>query len=283
MKLNTWNENKMAQAVDMFHTMHQPTWTVEKKSIHQCVEIWGVPYSTLCLRIKVIVSGTKYASGGIGKPHIFNRGPEEELESVLKETAAIGFLLDASETRNIAYDYAEEHGIKGFNRKSGHTGKHWLKYFMKRHKDLHHKQEDLLSIYRAQSMTPEVVTPYFDVLLKTYNVLGMSQSFRVWNVDETGVMSIPKPKKVIGEVGKPARSLVPSERGELSTIITLVNVYGDFMPPFVIHKGQRVQKNWLKGKPDSWVVCASTNAYINKKSSSRSERDSSGSCTPKGT
>ncbi len=135
---------------------------------------------------------------------------------------------------------------------------------MKQHKNLSHKQEDLLSVYRVQSATPEVVNAYFEVLLKTYNDLGVSQSYRVWNVDETGVMTIPKTKKVIGEVGKPARSLVPSERGELSTVITLVNAASDVIPPFVIHKGLCVQKNWLRGKPEGWVVHASTNAYINK-------------------
>ncbi len=103
----------------------------------------------LWLRIKGIVKGSKHASGGSGKPRIFNQKQEDELEVVLKQTASIGLPLDGPETRNITFDYAEEHGIKGFNRKSGHAGKHWLWYFMKRHKELSHKQEDLLSIYRA--------------------------------------------------------------------------------------------------------------------------------------
>ena len=64
-------------------------------------------------------------------------------------------------------------------------------------------------------------------------------------MDETGIMSVPKAKKVIGEVRKPAKSLVPSERGELTTVIAVVNACGDVIPPFIIHKGLRVQKNWL--------------------------------------
>ena len=66
----------------------------------------------------------KHASSGAGKPQIFNKNQKEELQFVLKKTASIGFPLDGCETRNIAYDYAEEHGIRGFNKKSGCAGKH---------------------------------------------------------------------------------------------------------------------------------------------------------------
>ncbi len=67
-KLNQWNEHKMAQAVQMYHTTNKPTWIGEKKSIHQCTSIWDVPYSTLHLRIKGVITGMKHTSGGAGKP-----------------------------------------------------------------------------------------------------------------------------------------------------------------------------------------------------------------------
>ena len=87
---------------------------------------------------------------------------------------------------------------------------------------------------------------------------------QIWSGDETGVQSIPKEDKFLGEVKKPLVNQVPADQGETSTVLTFVNTVGRVCPPMVIHKGQRVQREWATNMPISVRLAATTKGYITK-------------------
>lgn len=59
-------------------------------------------------------------------------------------------------------------------------------------------------------------------------------------------------------------SLTALEKGETSTVLAIMNAFGDIPPPMVIHKGKNVGKHWKDGAPFGLVLCASENGWINR-------------------
>ena len=75
---------------------------------------------------------------------------------------------------------------------------------------------------------------------------------------------MPKEEEFVGVVGEKANSQVPTECGEISTVLTFTNTAGNILPSLIIHKGRRVDKTWLDGTPKDVMVKASPKGYINK-------------------
>jgi ABC-type histidine transport system ATPase subunit len=87
---------------------------------------------------------------------------------------------------------------------------------------------------------------------------------RIWNMDESGIQDVPRKRSVVGPRSGKAVSIVPSEKGETSTVLCCVNAAGETTNTCVIFKGVRIQTRWLEGKPDDVDVKASPKGYINK-------------------
>ena len=68
----------------------------------------------------------------------------------------------------------------------------------------------------------------------------------------------------VGLVGEKTNSQVPTEHGEISTVLTFINAAGNILPPLIIHEGRRVNGTWLDGIPKDVMVKASPKGYINK-------------------
>ncbi len=82
---------------------------------------------------------------------------------------------------------------------------------------------------------------------------------------ETGVVDVPKVKKVLGRSGFRTQFVVPKEKGTTTTIIVMVNAVGMKVPPMVIHKGARVKEEWLANKRPETKVRASDSGWVNTK------------------
>ena len=78
------------------------------------------------------------------------------------------------------------------------------------------------------------------------------------------MQNIPKEDKFLGEVKKPLYNQVPANQGETSTVLTFVNAVGRVCPPMVIHKGQRVQRDWATNMPISCKLAATSKGYMTK-------------------
>ena len=87
---------------------------------------------------------------------------------------------------------------------------------------------------------------------------------QIWSGDETGVQNIPKEDKFLGEVKKLLVNQAPADQGETNTVLTFVNAVGRVCSPMMIHKGQRVQREWATNMPISIRLAATTRGYITK-------------------
>ena len=57
---------------------------------------------------------------------------------------------------------------------------------------------------------------------------------------------------------------VSAEQGETSTVLTFISGEGKVVPLIIIHKGERVQENWVRKAPGDVRVAATTRGYITK-------------------
>ena len=51
---------------------------------------------------------------------------------------------------------------------------------------------------------------------------------------------------------------VSAEQGETSTVLTFISGEGKVVPLMIIHKGERVQENWIRKAPGDVRVAATT-------------------------
>jgi len=262
-KLNTWCSVRMQGAVEEWR-MQEGGANVEetKKSIRTIARAWQVPYETLRRRIYGKVAGYGSASG---RPTVLSEADENELVLVIKNMSAAGFPMTRKDVQCIAYTFAKEHGLKGFSQKKLSAGYYWFEGFLNRHPDVNVKKAENLSVARAMGMNRPQVYSWFDSYEGLLSRLGIQFMPRnIWNLDETGVQNIHKADSVVAPVGHPSYNVTAVEKGETSTVVALMNAYGDIPAPMVIHRGKSIGKGWKDGAPFGTLVKASDSGWINK-------------------
>ena len=74
--------------------------------------------------------------------------------------------------------------------------------------------------------------------INAFAKLKIESPEQIWSGDETGVQTVPKEEKYLGEVNEPLYSTVSADQGETSTVLSFVNAVGCVCPPVIIHKDQ---------------------------------------------
>lgn len=93
---------------------------------------------------------------------------------------------------------------------------------------------------RAKGFNRVAVNKFFDLLESLFTKHKFSPNY-IYNVDETGVLTVPnKPSKVLALRGKKQVGCLSSaERGVLVTAETCMNAAGNFMPPMFVFPRKR--------------------------------------------
>ena len=166
-----------------------------------------------------------------------------------------GFPLTQGWVRQLAFQYAHTNSLKGFSKHMQMAGKKWVRGFLSRQVNITVKTAKNLSIARAMGANPTIISDWFKKLKLTLKACGINSPSQVWSGDETGVQSVPKEKKVLAIKKVKAYQQVSAEQGETSTVLTFVSGEGKVVPLMIIHKGKRVQENWIRKAPgDVWVA-----------------------------
>ncbi|XP_047139751.1 uncharacterized protein LOC124815277 [Hydra vulgaris] len=103
----------------------------------------------------------------------------------------------------------------------------------------------------------EVDNKFFELVENVININKIDVE-RVWNVDETGISTVPKSlSKVISTIGKrQVGSLTSAERGQLVTAVVCCSASGRYMPPMLIFSRQGMKAELMDGAPPgAWAEC----------------------------
>lgn len=165
--------------------------------------------------------------------------------------------------RELAYEMAIINKIKippSWERNK-QAGVDFMQGFMKRRPKLSIRQPEGCSLSRATSFNKHNVAKFYDNL---ENVYKRSNAFadgsRVYNLDETGTLTVQKPKKVITEKGvKQVSQCTSGERGTLVTTCCIISAAGNTLPPAMVFPSKHFKNHMLNGSPPGTLGLVSDN------------------------
>ncbi|XP_069694854.1 uncharacterized protein [Periplaneta americana] len=248
----SWSEENMQLAMRAFKVDGMPLSTAAKT--------FSVPRNTLRRRVISNENIPKF-----GQHTTFTKETELQFVEHLLKLDTIGYGLTYKELRSLAYRYAFSNGIKhNFNNDLQAAGKDWIRGFLSRHQNLSLRVAEGLSYSRAKGMTKDKIAVFYSNLSKLMDELSLwNKPSHIYNCDETGLQLIYKPRKVISMRGK--RDVVSQtncEKGETVSVMACVSATGQYVPPFVVMKGQRYNDNFELGMPSGTKIVLSESGYM---------------------
>lgn len=189
---------------------------------------------------------------------VFTNEQETELVEYIKLMEARFYGLTSMELRTLAFELAEKNNIDhSFNKTHKIAGADWLRGFLKRHPDITYRKPEATSAARAMGFNRVAVDNFFSLLEQAIDKYKITPQ-RTYNVDETGVSTVPKShSKILALSGKrQVGTLTSAERGKLMTTIVCFSAAGSYMPPMFIFPRKRMKPELLDGAPvGSWGEC----------------------------
>ncbi|ELU12087.1 hypothetical protein CAPTEDRAFT_205214 [Capitella teleta] len=184
--------------------------------------------------------------------------PNYFVNRVFSKEEEKAFLNIYFETRVLAYEYAVRNKKKfpsGWNETKSATYD-WLYGFMKRNPSLSIRSPEATSLSRSTSFNKTNVAAFFGNL-KQVHEQHKHQAGRIFNVDETGLMTVQKPPKVIAAKGvKQIGQITSAERGVLVTMVGCINAQGNSIPPLLVFPRVNFKEHMLHGSPPGTERCS---------------------------
>lgn len=139
----------------------------------------------------------------------------------------MAFPLQYKKLRQTAYLWLEEHEPEHPLVQSDKTelSYHWGKNFFERHPHLNRKTPKPLSLQRAIHSSKGVVDKFFEEVARVKKEHNIPAG-NIWNIDETGVDTIPVVSKVVGRKGKKSQMIVSGEKGTRTSVVVIASSGG---------------------------------------------------------
>ncbi|XP_047127267.1 tigger transposable element-derived protein 6-like [Hydra vulgaris] len=250
-KRQCWSERSMSSAIE----------AVRKKEmgLKKACKQFNVPRSTLQRRCRLNLNFVQASLKSLGSVKcVFSIKMENELVTHIKQMEAMLFGLTPQVLRKVAYQFAKLNNLhKRFSSKSEQAGANWFRGFLTRHPELSVRTPEPTSAARAQGFNQVSVGKFFDLL----QALQEKHHFfpdRVYNVDETGITTVPnKPSKVVAIRGKKqVGCLTSAEHGQLVTVEICMSASGNFVPPLFVFPRVHMKSELMDAAPPSSIaVC----------------------------
>jgi helix-turn-helix, Psq domain len=224
-------------------------------SIRESARVSDVNYKTLGRYVKL-----HQLKGDMGLSHVgyktvrqvFSNELEVILVEYIKKAAQIYHGPTPKNILELAYKLASTNNLKMPTRWTEEhiAGIDWFSGFMLRNPTLSIREPEPTSLARMTSFNKTNVSLFFDNLA---DVLSRGTGYEpqsIYNVDETGIVTVQKPCKIVAEKGvKQVGATVSQERGTLVTLCCGVNALGNAIPPFFVFPRVNFQSQWLAMAP----------------------------------
>ncbi|KAJ0169944.1 hypothetical protein K1T71_014550 [Dendrolimus kikuchii] len=136
---------------------------------------------------------------------------------------------------------------------------------MKRNADLSIRSPEATSLSRCTSFNRTNVHSFFEKYTEVFQRHNLTPS-RIWNMDETGVTTVQKPKKIVAQKGlKQVGSATSGERGTLITLAAAVNAIGNTIPPMFIFPRIRYSSLFLSNGPPESIGAGNSSGWMSEK------------------
>ena len=164
----------------------------EKKSVYHASKQTGVPYETLQ---RQITHKSNTVIGKASRNPVLSMEEEEQLITALKYSAECGYPQDRDDVAEMVKTFLDSLDRPNpFN--INYPGKDWMISFVRRHKEtLRPHKPELLKKDMSEALSENVGTIFYSLLgeeIQENNIVPGS----IYNLDETGINTDPRAKKV---------------------------------------------------------------------------------------
>ena len=142
---------------------------------------------------------------------LFTSKDEQDLANLLIKFAQWGFPLSKKKVLNLAYQYAERNGRKGFSKLTRQTERVWLKGFLKHHPEIRITKAHNLSVNRAMCANKSTVDKFFNFYEKIVRDYHIELPMNIWNCDKSSVQNMSEEQEVLGVTGEKISNVTSKE------------------------------------------------------------------------
>lgn len=195
---------------------------------------------------------------------IFSDEQENELASYILHCSRIYYGLAPKEIRKVAFEYSAANKVTTPENwsKQNMASADWFSAFMKRHPRLSIRTPEATSLGRATSFNKFNVQTFFNNLKDVLDRYKF-ESVDIWNTDETGLQTVQRPGKIVGDKGKKQIGRVTSaERGTTVTMVLAVNACGNSVPPMLIFPRVFFKEHFVSNGPPNCVGAAHPSGWV---------------------
>ena len=210
--------------------------------------------------------------GGNCQPRLFSAKQEQKICDVIVACDKVGFQLDERDLCYFAFQYGADRAEHSENPMyfidpfRCRLGRAWVAGFRQRNPDITKKMPQNLSKARALFCTKPNVLKWFVEYGKVLDETKLrDQPQRIWNVDESGLTNLQRMTKAFCVKREASFQVTSQEKGQLTTVLGLVNAAGLVMPPLIIFAGKRMQPGWREHAPPDVPIRCTESGYINGK------------------
>lgn len=142
------------------------------------------------------------------------------------------------------------------------AGKDFAIAFMRRH-NLSLRTPRKTSVARTMGFNRVQIGHYFDNLKEAYQKYGFTPD-RIFNVDETGIQTVPgKLPKIVSNIGqKEVSKNVSAEQGQTVTVVCCLSAIGGYIPPYFIFRRKRMNPLLIKNGPQGCNMAVTDKGYM---------------------
>lgn len=138
----------------------------------------------------------------------------------------------------------------------------WFTNFMSRHRNLSIRRPQATSLQRQTNFNQVNVTNFFMKLTSVYKKYGF-EAKDIWNVDETGLITVQKPGHLVATKGEWwVGSITSAERGCLVTMALACNAMGNIIPPHFVFPRKKSQPHFIRGGPEDSIGTANGTGWM---------------------
>lgn len=189
---------------------------------------------------------------------------EDALKGHIIKMSKLFYGLDKIKVRKLAFEFAKIKSKKipdSWNANQM-AGEDWLKGFRKRMGDLSLRTPESTSLARAMAFNRFNVKTFFDNLEAIFDNIKPPPK-RIWNLDETGVNTVPNSRQILCQTGtKQVGKIRSGERGVNITMCCCVSAAGMALPPAFVFPRVRFTNQMMRGAPAGSLGLANASGWM---------------------